>query len=186
MARAFPSHLKEAKRLNLQISLTIQSGWNVGGPTVTGAQGAKLLTWTRKVVHGPLAGPLQIDVPPMKNGFYKDIAVMAYPLKHGGTMPGEDGRKPIRDLKVKAVFVEAGISVPDTKPLLKDFPAVAGEEDLEASAEVDLTKVKMSVDGKLGASWSGMCRRATGRFCGSGIRALTRVCRRAAESGRGW
>ena len=137
--------LKEAKRLNLQISLTTQSGWNVGGPTVTGAQGAKLLTWTRKVVHGPLAGPLQMDVPPMKNGFYKDIAVMAYPLKHGGTMPGEDGRKPIRDLKVKAVFVEAGFSVPDTKPLLKDFPAVAGEEDLEAGAEVDLTKMKMSV-----------------------------------------
>ncbi|HEV2487249.1 MAG TPA: glycosyl hydrolase [Terracidiphilus sp.] len=141
--------LKEAKRLNLRISLTIQSGWNAGGPTVTGAQSAKLLTWTRKVVHGPLAGPLQIDVPPSKNGFYKDIAVRAYPLKHGAALAGEDRRKPIRDLKVKAVFVEAGFSVPDSKPLLGDFPTFPGEEDFDVSQEVDLTTKGMSYQGKL-------------------------------------
>ena len=154
----------------------------MGGPTVTGAQGAKLLTWTRKVVHGPLAGPLQIDVPPMKNGFYKDIAVMAYPLKHGGTLPGEDGRKQIRDLKVKAVFVEAGFSVPDTKPLLKDFPAVEGEEDLDASAEVDLTKMKMSYEGKL--EWD--VPAGDWEILRIGYTSSDARCRRAAESGRGW
>jgi len=145
--------LKEAKRLNLRISLTIQSGWNVGGPTVTGEQSAKQLTWTRRVVHGPIAGPLQIDVPPSKNGFYKDIAVMAYPLKHGAPLPGDarsaDTRKPIRDLEVKSVFVEAGFSVPDSKPLLDDFPSVPGEQDLEISQEVDLTTKKLSYAGKL-------------------------------------
>ena len=145
----FVHTLKEAKRLNLRISLTIQSGWNVGGPTVTGSQSAKVLTWTRKVVHGPLAGPLQIDVPPSKNDFYKDIAVIAYPLKHGAALAGADDRKPIRDLKLKAVFAEAGFSVPDSKPLLADFPSVAGEEDFDASQEVDLTKQKMSFEGKL-------------------------------------
>jgi hypothetical protein len=145
----FVHTLKEAKRLNLRISLTIQSGWNVGGPTVTGAQSAKVLTWTRMVVHGPHAGPLQIDVPPSKNDFYKDIAVFAYPLKHGGALAGADNRKPIRDLKIKAVFAEAGFSVPDSKPLLGDFPTVAGEEDFEVSQEVDLTTKKMSYAGKL-------------------------------------
>src|ERR1017187_7841577 len=118
--------LKEAKRLDLRISLTIQSGWNVGGPTVTGAQSAKLLTWTRKGVHGPLAGGLQVDVPKSKNDFYKDIGVIAYPLKHGAARAGADQRKPIRDLEAKAVFAEAGFSVPDSKPLLGDFPIVAG------------------------------------------------------------
>lgn len=145
--------LKEAKRLNLRISLTIQSGWNVGGPTVTAEQSAKLLTWTRKVVHGPITGPLQIDLPPSKNGFYKDIAVMAYPLKHGAPLPGNrsagDTRKPIRDLKKKAVFVEAGFSVPDSKPLLADYPPVPGEEDLDLTREIDLTTKKMSYTGKL-------------------------------------
>jgi hypothetical protein len=145
--------LKEAKRLDLRVSLTIQSGWNVGGPTVTGAQSANLLTWTRKVVHGPVTGPLQIDLPPSKNGFYKDIAVMAYPLKHGAALAGVaksgDTRKPIRDLKVKAMFVEAGFSVPDSKPLLGDFPSVVGEEDFDVTQEVDLTTRKMSLQGKL-------------------------------------
>ena len=145
----FVHTLKVAKRLNLRISLTIQSGWNVGGPTVKGAQSAKVLTWTRKVVHGPMAGPLQIDVPPSKNEFYKDIAVMAYPLKHGAALAGTDDRKPIRDLKLKAVFAEAGFSVPDSKPLLADFPSIAGEEDLDVSQEVDLTKQKFSYEGKL-------------------------------------
>src|SRR5450631_1857195 len=145
----FVHTLKEAKRLNLRISLTIQSGWNVGGPTVTGAQSAKLLTWTRKVVHGPQTGTFQIDMPQSKNHFYKDIAVIAYPLKHGAALAGTDDRKPIRDLKLKAVFAEAGFSVPDSKPLLGDFPAVAGEEDLDASQEVDLTAKKMSYTGQL-------------------------------------
>ena len=145
----FVHTLKDAKRLNLRISLTIQSGWNVGGPTVTGAQSAKVLTWTRKVVQGPMAGPLQIDEPPSKNGFYKDIAVIAYPLKHGAALAGTDDRKAIRDLKIKAVFAEAGFSVPDSKPLLADFPSVAGEEDLDVGQEVDLTKQKFNSTGKL-------------------------------------
>ena len=145
--------LKEAKRLDLHISLTIQSGWNVGGPTVTPEQSAKLLTWARKTVHGPLKGGLQIDVPPSKNGFYRDIAVLAYPLRHGAELAGDaasgDARKPIRDLKKKAIFVEAGFSVPDSKPLLGDFPSVAGEEDFDVSQEVDLTAKKISYQGKL-------------------------------------
>jgi hypothetical protein len=145
--------LKEAERLGLRISFTIQSGWNVGGPSVTGEQSAKLLTWSRKTVHGPLAGGLQIDVPPSKNGFYRDIAVIAYPLKHGAALPGNkaagDTRQPIRDLKEKAVFVESGFSVPDSKPLLADFAAVPGEEDFDVSQEIDLTTKKMSYDGKL-------------------------------------
>lgn len=144
----FVHTLKEAHRLNLRISLTIQSGWNVGGPTVTGAQSAKLLTWTRKIVHGPASEPIKLDAPPSKNDFYRDIAVLAYPLKHGAPLAGTDDRKAIRALRIKAVFAEAGFSVPDSKPLLDDFPAVAGEQDFDLSQEVDLTG-KMTADGTL-------------------------------------
>lgn len=140
--------LKEAHRLGLQISLTIQSGWNVGGPTVTGAQSAKLLTWSRRVVHGPASVDLQLDSPPMKNGFYRDIAVLAYPLRHGAPLAGEDSRRPIRDLKKKAAFIESGFSVPDSKPLLTDFSPQPGEQDFDLHDEVDLTS-RMSSNGKL-------------------------------------
>ncbi len=140
--------LKEAQRLGLHISLTIQSGWNVGGPTVTGAQSAKLLTWSRKVVHGPGAMDLEIATPTMKNGFYRDIALLAFPLRHGASLAGQDGRHPIRALRMKSASVESGFSVPDSKPLLADFPSLPGEQDFELNDEVNLT-AKMSPDGKL-------------------------------------
>ena len=143
--------LKEAKRLGLTISLTIQSGWNVGGPAVTGAQSAKLLTWSRQVVHGPATLDAHLDQPPMKNGFYRDIAVLAYPLRHGAPLAGQDSRKPIRDLKAKSASIESGFSVPDSKPLLADFPSVPGEQDFNLKDEVNLT-AKMSADGHL--SWN--------------------------------
>jgi carboxylesterase type B len=141
--------LQEAQRLGLQISLTIQSGWNVGGPTVSGAQSAKLLTWSRKIVHGPGPVSVQLDQPPMKNGFYRDIALLAYPLRHGAALAGNAGaRQPIRDLRHKAAFLETGMSVPDSKPLLGDFPTVPGEQDFDLSEEVNLT-AQMSPDGRV-------------------------------------
>jgi len=144
--------LKEAKRLNLHISLTIQSGWNVGGPSVTPAQSAKQLTWSRRVVEGPRKVSLQLEPPPAKNGFYREIAVLAYPLRHGRTLAGDavsgDTRQPIRDLKTKAVFKEAGGSTPDSKPLLADFPAVPGEADFSANEVVNLTN-RMTLEGSL-------------------------------------
>ena len=135
--------LKEANRLGLEISLTIQSGWNVGGPSVTAAQSAKLLTWSRQIVHGPHNGVLKLDTPPQKNGFYRDIAVLAYPLHHGVALAGDathgNDRKPIRDLRKKAVFIEDGGSLPDTWPLLGDYPSVHGEADIHLREVQDLT-----------------------------------------------
>jgi hypothetical protein len=144
--------LQEAQRLGLQISLTIQSGWNVGGPTVTGAQSSKLLTWSRKIVHGPGPVTVQLDQPPMTNGFYRDIALLAYPLRHGAPLAGDsDARQPIRDLRHKAAFLETGMSVPDSKPLLGDFPSVPGEQDFDLSEEMNLTR-QMSSDGRVAFS----------------------------------
>jgi hypothetical protein len=144
--------LQEAKRLGLHISLTIQSGWNLGGPSVTPSQAAKLLTWSRQTVHGSRSVNLQLANPPSKNGFYRDIAVLAYPLRNGSSLAGEaangDSRNPIRDLRKKAVFIEAGFSVPDTRPLLTDFPSVPGEQDFDASQVVDLS-ARMTPEGRL-------------------------------------
>ena len=40
--------LREASRLGLEISLNIQSGWNVGGPMVTADDAPKKLVWTEQ------------------------------------------------------------------------------------------------------------------------------------------
>src|ERR1019366_1298113 len=79
--------LQEAARLGLEISLNVESGWNLGGPSVKPEQGAKLLTFSRVTRCGTgeirQAGPH----PPATIAYYRDIAVLASPLRHGEAMP---------------------------------------------------------------------------------------------------
>ena len=73
--------VKEADRLGLELSLSIQSGWNLGGPDVTPEEAAKQLTWSQTTVTG--GGPVNtlLTTPQHRDGFYRDIAVLAYPMK---------------------------------------------------------------------------------------------------------
>jgi hypothetical protein len=138
--------LHEAARLDLEISLNIGSGWNLGGPDVTPEQGAKLLTWSRVTVDGPAEVKRELPRPDAApTGFYRDIAVLAYPLRHGAALPGE--RRPIRQLAIKSAAAEFGMSMPDTGPLLEDFPATAGEEDT-GLADVRDVSSRMTPDGQ--------------------------------------
>ncbi|MCF7974602.1 MAG: glycoside hydrolase, partial [Phycisphaerae bacterium] len=43
----------EARRLNLELSLNIQSGWNLGGPKVTEEEATQKLVWTKTTIKGP-------------------------------------------------------------------------------------------------------------------------------------
>ena len=45
--------MREADRLGLEMSLNIQSGWNLGGPMVTADDAAKKLVWSEARVRGP-------------------------------------------------------------------------------------------------------------------------------------
>ncbi|MBS1856590.1 MAG: glycoside hydrolase, partial [Acidobacteria bacterium] len=127
--------LKEAARLDLEISLNIESGWNLGGPTVQPEHSTKLLTWSRAEVNGPGDVRIVLPEPPTRIGFYRDIAVLAYPLRHGSDLP----KRPIRDLAVKSASREMGMSAPKTTPLLEDVPAEPGEEDARVADVKDVT-----------------------------------------------
>ena len=82
--------LKEADRLGLEITLNITSGWNLGGPWVQPETASKLLTWSRNVAAGETMA-VKLEMPPVKNGFYRQITVLAYPLHRGAELPGEKG-----------------------------------------------------------------------------------------------
>ncbi|MHB1021146.1 MAG: glycosyl hydrolase [Acidobacteriaceae bacterium] len=141
--------LSEAARLHLEISLNITSGWNLGGPMVKPEEAAKVLTWSRLDVDSSTEAALKLPQPPTRNGFYRDIAVLAYPLLHGEAMAGNgNSRHPIRNLKAKAAFIETGFSIPDSKPLLMDYPAQTGEEDTRLAEVQDVTS-HMTPDGRL-------------------------------------
>ena len=70
--------LREADRLGLEMSLNIQSGWNLGGPMVKAEDAPKKLVWTETRVKGgaPFAGKLA--QPKGSDGFYRDLFVLAF------------------------------------------------------------------------------------------------------------
>jgi hypothetical protein len=129
--------LREAHRLGLEMSLNIQSGWNLGGPTVTAEDAAKKLAWSELPVEGPRMFEEKLPEPKSRDGYYRDLFVIAYPVKT--RPPGTVTRPPIQNWEQKAMHRALHFSAPDTSPLLQDAPATPGEEDASSSEVLDLT-----------------------------------------------
>ena len=73
--------LKEAERLGLILGLSIQSGWNLGGPYVTADYSAKQLTFSETQISGPTSYKDKLPQPNFRDDYYRDICVLAYPNK---------------------------------------------------------------------------------------------------------
>ena len=69
--------LREADRLGLEMSLNIQSGWNLGGPLVTPDDAPKKLVWTETFLTGPTNLSLKLAQPKGRDGYYRDLFVLA-------------------------------------------------------------------------------------------------------------
>lgn len=70
---------KEAERLGLSFGVHNCDGWSSsGGPWVTPEESMKMVVWSETIVNG---GNLNIllEEPTKREGFYQDIAVLAYP-----------------------------------------------------------------------------------------------------------
>ena len=78
--KLFVHACKEAHRLGLELSLNIQSGWNLGGPGVTEQQAAQRLVWTKTEIAGPGAIEQPLKSAARPGHFYKDVAVIAVPV----------------------------------------------------------------------------------------------------------
>ncbi len=140
----FVHALAVAQKLGLEISLNVTSRWDVGiigGSTVTPEDAVKLMTWSRVIVPGGGARKVQLAAPPQQNHFYRPIAVLAYPLRHGAALPGApgSGRAPILDLAYKTASIETGFSMSPSDRVMREGPAIAGEQDAEVSEVVDLS-----------------------------------------------
>ena len=70
----------EAKRLGLEVCIVNCSGWaNLGGPWVEPKDGMKATTFTETRFKGPGKFSGVLPRTEKDNGFYEDIAVLAYP-----------------------------------------------------------------------------------------------------------
>jgi hypothetical protein len=140
--------LREANRLGLEMSLNILSGWNLGGPMVKAEDAAKKLVWSEARVSGPAALTLALPQPKSRDGFFRDLFVVAYKLKASPTGSSAPARRPIQLWEEKALHKALSFSAPDTTPLLRDVPAEPGEEDTRTADVLDLT-AKLDADGVL-------------------------------------
>ena len=125
---------KEAKRLGLEICIPNCSGWSSsGGPWNPPANGMKVIRFTETKVAGPRSR-WSATLPREKkdNGFYDDIAVLAYPTPKGSAQ--------LSNLPEK-MFAKRGGVKRDTKP-------VADDALVAKDAVIDLTS-KMKKDGAL-------------------------------------
>ncbi len=105
--------LDEAKRLGLEIGLNIQSGWNLGGPTITAQYAAKQITYSETIISGGKEIAQELKLPEIQEDFYEDIAVLAIPLNDNSKT-----NNVISDLDLKLAYHELGGSAPDTRFML--------------------------------------------------------------------
>lgn len=70
---------KEAERLGLSFGVHNSDGWSAsGGPWITPEESMKMVVWSEQVVDGGEV-KTQLEIPTKREGYYKDIAVIAYP-----------------------------------------------------------------------------------------------------------
>jgi len=135
--------LREADRLGLEISLNIQSGWNLGGPVVTKEDAAKKYVWSEMKISGGTNAEVKLPPPKSRENFYRDTAVVAYRVKNS-TPPA-----PLKNWAQKALQQSLEpFSTPDSSPLFAEIPATPGEQDAGAADVLDLT-AKLGADGIL-------------------------------------
>ena len=134
--RALYKHtLNEANRLGLEISLNIQSGWNLGGPTVTKDDAAKKYVWSETKISGGTNLEIKLPEPKSRENFYHDSAIVAYKIKNAAPSA------PLKNWKQKALQESLKpFSSPNSSSLFEEIPATSGEQDAEAADVVDLTK----------------------------------------------
>jgi hypothetical protein len=135
--------LREADRLGLEITLNITSGWNLGGPDVKPEDASKLLTWSQTAVKGGQHVVVKLAAPAQKNGFYREIAVLAYPLHRG---PGRQGQRDKMQLREQAAAAETGFSMPDATWMLRAGKDAPADTDV---AEVQNISQRVTADGSL-------------------------------------
>ena len=145
----FKHALAEAKRLGLELSLNIQSGWNLGGPSVQPEDAVKKYVWSESLLRGGTNLEIVLPKPTARAGFYKDSFVIAWLLIESSNAPPP---RYLKNWKMKAL--QEPLQPPEAgsfaAPLFEEDAVVnkATEADLKTSQTVDLTTM-VSPEGKL-------------------------------------
>lgn len=108
--------IREANRLGLEICIHNCAGWSSsGGPWIKPEHAMQVLVWSVTKVEGPRTFEGSLPRPETRLGYYRDIAVLAFP------MPAADRGKPapeerIPNYRAKAAFDRADRLPPQIGP----------------------------------------------------------------------
>ena len=161
--RALFKHVvREAERLGLEVTLNAGPGWTgSGGPWVEPERSMQHIVAATVETAGPSRfdaalprparrpaffgeGGLPQAVKDRMDGFYRDVAVLAFPTPAAGP--------PIADIDEKALYVRAPYSSqPGVRPFLPSpagFPALPDGAAIDPARVVDLTG-ELTADGRL-------------------------------------
>lgn len=83
----------EAARLGMEMSINLCDGWDSGGTWIDAEAANKKLVYSEIQVDGPRAVRIQLPTPPLVDGWYRDVAVVALP---------ERPRRPVQPASVQA------------------------------------------------------------------------------------
>jgi hypothetical protein len=76
----FKYAVQEAHRIGIDLSFNIVSGWDCGGTWVTPENALHRLVWSKTIVQGPAEFARHLPQPSTTDGYYKDVATIAFPL----------------------------------------------------------------------------------------------------------
>ncbi len=86
----------QAHRLGLQLGFFNCEGWSSsGGPWITPNIAMQMVVWSQKRVQGPGKTSIKLSQPYTKLGYYRDIAVLAFPSPQSDLAPTIADAKPI-------------------------------------------------------------------------------------------
>jgi hypothetical protein len=136
---------QEAARLGLEITMPASPGWTgSGGPWVKPEQSMQKLVFSETELTGPSRFQAALPKPETIAGFYRDVALLAFPT------PAKPYRIP--EIEEKALYKrghyssEGGVKI--HIPLPAKYPALAPDEVIAAERIVDLSS-KLDAHGRL-------------------------------------
>lgn len=149
----FRHMVSEAKRLGLEININNAPGWaGSGGPWTEPEQAAQKIVISETVVQGPSSFDAVLAQPPTIRGFYRDIAVLAYPAPDAA-----DGKfVRIENIGSSKTFagavggqsLSAVVSWPRFIPTNPQWPTVPDSQCIASAKVQDLT-ARMDKQGNL-------------------------------------
>lgn len=124
----------EADRLGLQVNMNNDAGWTgSGGPWITPDLAMQKVVWTETTAQGPSKLQHPLAEPPRVAGYYRDIAVLAFPT------PGE--------YRIEGIAGKSALVGQEVIPQVT-YPVLPASQTVDPRMVVDLTS-HMQPDGSL-------------------------------------